>query len=125
MDENPALHETPKEPQDVAPAPRREVRHFKAVNIIYYVTGVIEVFLVFRFLFHLLAANASSGIVMFVDNVSAPFMAPFNMIFPTSTIGNSTFEWPVLLAMAIYLVVAFGIVQLINVFVARAPQEEM
>lgn len=125
MNENPALHEVRKEPQDVAPAPRREVRHFKAVNIIYYITGVIEVFLVFRFLFHLLAANPSSGIVMFVDSVSAPFMAPFNMIFPTSVVGSGAFEWPVLLAMAIYLVVAFGLVQLINVFVARAPEEEM
>lgn len=117
--------ETPREPRDVAPAPRREVRHFKAVNIIYYIAGLIEVVLAFRFVLHLLAANPDSGFVMFIDSVSAPFIAPFNMIFPTSVVGTSTFEWPVLLAMAIYLIVAFGIVQLINVFVARAPEEEM
>jgi hypothetical protein len=125
MDENPDTTETRQAPQDVVPAPRREIRHFKAVNIIYYVVGVVEVILAFRFVLHLLAANPASGFVMFIDSVSAPFIAPFNMIFPTSVVGSSAFEWPVLLAMVIYLIVAFGIVQLINVFVARAPQEEM
>jgi hypothetical protein len=116
---------TQNPPQDVAPAPRREIRHFKAVNVIYYIAGLIEVVLAFRFVLHLLAANPNAGFVIFIDAISAPFMAPFNMIFPTSVVGNSSFEWPALLAMAIYLVIAFGIVQLINVFVARAPQEEI
>jgi hypothetical protein len=125
MNENQEMNATPEKPQDVAPAPRREIRHFKAVNIVYYIAGVIEVLLVFRFLFRLFAANPNSGLVVFVDSVSAPLMAPFNMIFPTSVVGNSAFEWPILLAMAVYLIIAFGIVQLINVIVARAPQEEM
>ena len=119
------MDNTPEKPQDVAPAPRREIRHFKAVNIVYFIAGVIEVLLVFRFLFRLFAANPNSGLVIFVDSVSAPFMAPFNLIFPTSVVGNNAFEWPVLLAMAVYLIIAFGIVQLINVIVARAPQEEI
>lgn len=125
MDDNQATNETTEKPQDVAPAPRREIRHFKAVNIVYYIAGVIEVILVFRFIFRLFAANTASGIVTFIDSVSAPFIAPFNMIFPTSPIGNGGFEWPVLLALAVYALLAFGIVQLINVFVARAPGEEM
>ncbi len=125
MNDNQGMNETQKQPEDVAPAPRREIRHFKAVNIVYYIAGVIEVLLVLRFLFRLFAANPNSGFVVFVDSVSAPFMAPFNMIFPTSAVGKGGFEWPILLAMAIYLIIAFGIVQLINVIVARAPQEEM
>ena len=125
MTNNQDPNETPNPPQDVAPAPKREIRHFKAVNIIYYIAGLIEVILAFRFVLHLLAANPDAGFIIFIDTVSAPFMAPFNMIFPTSVVGSSTFEWPVLLAMAIYLVIAFGVVQLINVFIARAPQEEM
>lgn len=125
MNDDQERNNAPEKPQDKVPAPRREIRHFKAVNIIYYLAGVIEVLLVFRFIFRLFAANAASGIVMFIDSVSAPFMAPFNMIFPTSPIGNGGLEWPILIAMAVYLIVAFGIVQLINVIVARAPQEEM
>jgi hypothetical protein len=125
MNEDTGTTETPKEPQDVAPAPRREVRHFKAVNIIYYIAGLLEVLLVFRFLFRLLGANPDSGFVKFIDSASAPFMAPFNLIFPTSVVGGSVFEWPVLLAMAVYALIAFGLVQLINVFIARAPEEEM
>ena len=125
MNDNQERNATPEKPQDVVPAPRREIRHFKAVNIIYYIAGVIEILLVFRFIFRLFAANAASGIVVFIDTVSAPFMAPFNLIFPSSTIGNNVFEWPILLAMAFYLIIAFGIVQLINVIIARAPQEEM
>lgn len=125
MTDNQDPNETPNPPQDVAPAPRREIRHFKAVNIIYYVAGLLEVLLVFRFLFRLLGANPDSGLVTFINSVTAPFMAPFNLIFPTSVVGGSAFEWPVLLAMAVYALIAFGIVQLINVFIARAPQEEM
>ncbi len=119
------VDETPREPVDVAPAPAREVRHFKAVNIVYYIVGVIDALLAFRFLFRLFAANPASGLVSFVDNVSAPFMAPFNAIFPTSTVGAGGIEWAALLAVLVYTLVAYGIVQLINVFVARAPEEEI
>ena len=125
MTENQGTNETPSPPQDVAPAPRREIRHFKAVNIIYFVAGLLEVLLVFRFLFRLLGANPDSGFVSLIESVTAPLMSPFNLIFPTSVVGGSVFEWPVLLALAVYALIAFGIVQLINVFIARAPQEEM
>ena len=101
------MNETQEKPEDIAPAPRREIRHFKAVHIVYYVVGVIEVLLAFRFVFHLFAANPTSGFVIFVDSVTAPFMAPFNMIFPTSAVGNGGFEWPVLLAIPVYAIIAF------------------
>jgi hypothetical protein len=112
-------------PQDVVPAPRRAIYHFKMVHIVYFIAGIIEVLLAFRLVFHLFAANPSSGIVMFIDGVTAPFMSPFTAIFPSSSFGAGVFEWPVLLAIAVYAVLAFGIVELINVFVARTPREEM
>lgn len=116
---------TPEKPVDVAPAPRRAVYHFKIVHIVYYIVGVIDVLLAFRFLFNLLAANPNAGLVSFVNSVSAPLMAPFVAIFPNSAFGSGVFEWPVLLAIIFYLIIAIGIVQLVNVIVARNPNEEM
>ena len=125
MNEDQKMNDASREPADVMPAPKREVRHFKAVNIVYYIVGVIDVILAFRFMFRLFAANPNAGLVTFVENVSAPFMAPFNMIFPTSPVGTGGIEWASLLAILVYTLVAFGVVQLINVFVARAPEEEI
>jgi hypothetical protein len=104
---------------------RRLVYQFKLIHIIYYIAGAIEVLLGFRFTFHIFGANPSAGLVMFVDNVSAPLMAPFKTIFPNSSFGTGVFEWPVLVAMVVYLIVAFGIAELVNVIIARNRKEEI
>lgn len=104
----------------------RAVYQFKAVHIIYYIAAILEALLAFRFVFHLFGANPEAGFVIFIESPSSIFMAPFTLIFPSSPAGTTGyFEWPVLVAMVVYVLIAYGLVELINVIVARSPKEEI
>lgn len=87
-------------------------------NAVWYVAGFIEVLLAFRFVLKLFGANPGTGFVSFVYSVSGFFTAPFRGIFSSPTtqgdVTTAVFEWSTLVAMAVYGVVAWGIVKLVN-----------
>lgn len=87
-------------------------------NGIYFVLGVIEVFLLFRLLLKLLGANPASGFVNFVYDISGIFVAPFNAIFSSTTtegdVTTGVFEPATLVAAIVYAVLAWGIVKLVH-----------
>lgn len=89
-----------------------------AANVVWYVVGFIEVLLVFRFVLKLLGANPASGFVDFIYAVSGVLTAPFDNIFgvTSSTTGTvqSVFEPSILVAMAVYALIGWGIVKLMN-----------
>lgn len=90
-----------------------------AANVVWYILGVIEVLLAFRFVLKLLGANPESGFVDFIYNVSGVLTAPFDNIFGVASTKSgeiqSVFEPSILVAMAVYALIAWGIVKLINV----------
>lgn len=88
-------------------------------NIVYFIFGVIEVLLALRFALELFGANASAGFVQLVYNLSAPFMAPFAAVFGATRVENSVFDWSILLAIAIYALLAWGIASLIHAISPR------
>lgn len=85
----------------------------KAVN---YVLGLIEIFLLLRFVFKLAGANPAAGVVRFVYGITDVLMAPFLFIFPTSTTGEIRFEWSVLVAMVMYALVVYAIFGVLDIF---------
>ncbi|MEK7172703.1 MAG: YggT family protein [Patescibacteria group bacterium] len=85
---------------------------YRGTQIVWYILGLFEVLLAFRFVLKLLAANPSAGFSSFIYNVSYPFVAPFLAVFHISKIAGSIFEWTTLLAMLVYLLIAWGIVKL-------------
>ncbi len=97
--------------------------YIKARNSIYYVLGVIEVLLAFRFLFKLLGANQASGFVSFIYTVTGILAAPFKGIFSTFVTeglsARSVFEPSVLIAFIVYAIIAWGLVRLIRLKAAR------
>lgn len=92
-------------------------------RVVYYVFGVIEVLLAMRFALLLFGANAAAGFVQFVYSVSSIFLAPFAAIFKTQTAAGATFEWSVLVAIAVYALIAWGIVALVNAVSPRRSSE--
>lgn len=90
-------------------------------RVIMFVFGVIEVFIGIRFLLMLLGANAEAGFVKMIYGVSGLFMAPFLTIFNTQKVGGAVFEWSALVAIAVYALVAWGLVALIR---AVSPREQ-
>jgi hypothetical protein len=96
---------------------------FRSYQIIWYILGVIEVVLAFRVILKLLGANTFSGFTNFIYAVSGPFALPFAGILRTSVSSDSVFEWSTLIAMAVYAVVAYGIVELFQLVKPTNPEE--
>ena len=91
----------------------------RAAMIIYLILGVVEALIITRVILKLLAANPASGFVRFVYNLSAPLVAPFQGIFPTPATQNSVLELSSLVAIAVYALIAWGIVRLIAILGPR------
>lgn len=92
-------------------------------RVIMYVFGVIEVFIGIRFVLMLLGANAEAGFVKMVYGVSGVFMAPFIAIFSTQKVEGAIFEWSALVAIAVYALVAWGLVALIRAVSPRSQAQ--
>jgi YGGT family len=90
-------------------------------RVIMFVFGVIEVLIAIRFVLMLLGANAEAGFAKMIYGVSGVFMAPFAALFDTQQAGGSVFEWSSLVAIAVYALVAWGLVALIR---AVSPREQ-
>ena len=97
---------------------------FRTYQVIWYILGVIEVVLAFRVLLKLLGASTMSGFTSFIYAVSSPFSRPFAGILGTSVSSNLVFEWSTLIAMAVYAVVAYGLVALFQL-IKPTNQEEV
>jgi len=86
---------------------------YKGAQVVWYILGIIEALLAFRFVLKLLGANAAAGFTNFIYSVSYLFAAPFLAVFQTSrVVSGSLFEWSTLLAMLVYLLIAKGIIKL-------------
>ncbi len=88
---------------------------YLAVNLLNFFTSVVEGFLALRFLFKLFGANAGSGFVQWVYDMSEVLLAPFRGIFPTTVVENRyVLEFSTLFAMLMYAVIALLISWVIN-----------
>ncbi|OGN28383.1 MAG: hypothetical protein A3A33_05185 [Candidatus Yanofskybacteria bacterium RIFCSPLOWO2_01_FULL_49_25] len=85
---------------------------YRGTQIVWYILGILEVILAFRFVLKLLAANPGAGFSSFVYGVSYPFAAPFLSVFRMTRVDGSIFEWTTLLAMLVYWLIAWGIIRL-------------
>lgn len=86
---------------------------FRGMQIVWYVLAVLEILLALRFLLKLFAANPQAGFTQFIYVITGFFAAPFFIVFKVSQVQGSIFEWSTLLAMAVYLLIAFMIVKAI------------
>ncbi len=87
---------------------------FRTYQVIWYILGVIEVFLGLRLLLRFMGANPNSPFADFVYNVSYIFAAPFLTLFGNTDVGGSVLEWSTAFAMLIYWLIALGIVKVLQ-----------
>jgi hypothetical protein len=91
---------------------------YRGTQVVWYLLGILEAILAFRFVLKLLGANPSAGFTNFIYDVSAPFVAPFLSVFRLTRVEGAIFEWTTLLAMIVYWLIAMAIVRL---FVMSKP----
>lgn len=96
----------------------------KVRQIIYFILGLIEAILGFRFIFMLLGANPDNSFVSFIYSISDVLVAPFFNIFRTVIREGievvSVFEPATLIAMLVYIFIAWGIVRLIEILAGNS-----
>ena len=85
---------------------------YRGTQIVWYVLGIVEVLLAFRFFLKLLGANPDAGFSGFIYGITYLFAAPFLSVFRVTEVAGNVLEWTTLLAMFVYLVLAYGIIKL-------------
>ena len=85
---------------------------YKGSQVVWYILGVIQLLLAFRFVFRLMGANPEAGFTNFIYSITRPLTAPFSAVFPSAPIEANFLEWSTLLAMLVYWIIALGVVKL-------------
>lgn len=84
-------------------------------RVIWFLTGLLLVGLVFRFILKATGANTGSSFVSFVYNATAAFVAPFRGIFSDSVSGNNVLEVSTIVAIVVWALVAFFVTWLLGI----------
>lgn len=88
--------------------------------LVYYFFGAVEILLGFRLVLKLMGASLSSGFVKLIYAITGIFIMPFEGIFRRGfTQGietTSVIEPSTIVAIIVYIVLAWGIVKLIRIF---------
>src|SRR6185436_6140184 len=85
---------------------------YRGTQIVWYILGILEALLAFRFVLKLLGANSAAGFTSFIYGVTLPFVGPFLNVFHITKIEGSIFEWTTILAMLVYWLIAWAIIKL-------------
>ncbi len=107
---------------------KQEEKYLKLKRAVYYILGILETLLAFRFIFKLLGANPSNTFVSLIYSISGVFLAPFTTIFRAARNPGietaSVLEPATLIAMAVYALLAFGVIKLIRISVAPNDKDQ-
>ncbi len=95
--------------------------------VIYFLFGVLEIFLIFRLIFKIAGASQASYFIRMIYGVAGIFIIPFDGIFRKGfTQGIETtaiFEPSTLVAILVYAVLAWIIVSLVRVLSGEKQAE--
>lgn len=95
----------------------------RARQVVYLIFGIIEVLIAIRVVLKLLAANPDAGFTSFIYGITEPLVAPFLGVFPEPSGNNgSVFELSSVLAIIVYMLLAYVIVRVIHIMSHR-PRE--
>lgn len=95
--------------------------------VVYFFFGVIEVLLAFRLILKVMGASISSFFVRFVYSITGIFILPFEGIFrrgfAQGVETTSVLEPSTLVAIIVYVVLAWGIVKLVRISSGKKQEE--
>lgn len=96
---------------------------FRSNQVIWYLLGIVEVLLGFRIILKVLGANAASGFTNLIYSLSDILVLPFRGIFRVGVSGGSVIEPSALVAIVVYLILAWGLVYLLNFINPITPEK--
>lgn len=96
---------------------------WRSYNTIWFIVGLITALLAFRFVFELLGANPSNAFVQLIYTFSYPFAGPFQTIFGITVAATAVFDWSLLVAMVVYLLIGYALIQLLRIIRPVTPDD--
>jgi len=84
-------------------------------RVVWFVDAVVCSLIAIRFFMKLLGASYQADFVRFIYGITGPLVAPFRGIFQPSGSGNYVLEPESLIAIAIYVLIGWGLVALIRI----------
>jgi uncharacterized protein YggT (Ycf19 family) len=91
----------------------------RAVDVVYLVFGLIAALLVIRLVLKVIGAYASAPFVGFIYGVTNFLLEPFRGLLPAMVNGRSVLEPAVLIAIAVYLLLAFLLAKIVELILSR------
>lgn len=96
---------------------------FRSYQVIWYLLGVVESLLAFRFVLKFIGASPASGFASLIYSLSAPLAVPFLGVVAPSVTGTNVFEWSTIIAIIVYFLIAYGVVELFQFIKPVTPEE--
>jgi hypothetical protein len=111
----------PQPHTDKSKIPDRKSVASKMVELVYVLMIILESILGLRFVFKLLGANPENILTSFLYQMTMVFTIPFEGLFRTPIQNNIAvsryeLEFTTLVAMAVYALIAFIVVKIIDIF---------
>ena len=97
----------------------QRVATFRATQIIWLLLGILEALLALRFVFKLIAVNAANSFAALLYNMTNLFVAPFASLVGAPAAAGMVLEASTLIAMAVYMLIAWGLVKVVDVIFYR------
>jgi hypothetical protein len=97
----------------------QRVATFKATQMIWLLLGLLEAVIALRVVFKLIAVNAANPFATLLYNVTNLFVAPFASLTSAPAAGGMVLEISSIIAMIVYLLIAWGIERIVHVLFYR------
>jgi len=97
----------------------QRVATFKATQMIWLLLGILEAVIALRVVFKLIAVNAANPFATLLYNVTHLFVAPFASLTSAPAVGGMVLEISSILAMIVYLLIAWALVRIVDVLFYR------
>jgi hypothetical protein len=97
----------------------QRITTFKVTQLIWLLLGLLEAAIALRVLFKLIAVNEANPFAALLYNVTDLFLMPFTSLLGTPQAGRMVFEISSLIAMIVYLLLAWGLERIVYVLFYR------
>lgn len=101
------------------PGQEKRATTFKITQIIWLLLGILEVLMALRVVFKLVGVNGGNSFAAFLYNITGFFIAPFASLAGAPSAGNSVLEVSSLIAMLVYLLIAWALERIVYVIFYR------
>jgi uncharacterized protein YggT (Ycf19 family) len=83
-------------------------------RVLDYCFGLLYALLAIRLVLELIGARTSTGFYQFIARTDEPFYRPFRAIVPTDTVDGLHVVWPLVIAIAAYMILHAAIRALLS-----------